>query len=199
MRRHVAVGLMVGLVATAACADGDNDLTDTSAGQLGDSAAAMVPGTDGPMRDSDIFASLTASNAGEVTLGQLAQERATDAEVKEFANMMVTDHNAMNEEVHQVAQQLNLTSQVGDRAEDVVDNSNEWAEDLRDETGADFDKKYMDIMVEAHENTLEMLDRAASSTTTQQLTTSINNARPKVQAHLDRAKQIRDRLNNTNQ
>ena len=39
-----------------------------------------------------------------------------------------------------------------------------------------------------------MLDKAASSTTTVQLTEAINNARTKVQSHLDQAKQIQERV-----
>jgi putative membrane protein len=201
MNRYMKLALVAGALTTAACDNNaDDNMTDTSAGRLdsatamGNSAAAMGANSEGMMRDADIFAAMTASNASEVTLGQLGVDSATHADVKQFAQMMVTDHKAMNESVHQIAQQLNLTSQSGDRTEDAVDDSKDWVDDLKGKRGKDFDQKFMDIMVDSHENTLKMLEKAANSTTTAQLTQAINTARPKVQAHLDQAKQIQERV-----
>ena len=195
MNRYFKLALVAGALTAAACdTTADDTMTDTSAGRLGDSAAAMGNTSDGLMRDADIFAAMTASDATEITLGQLGADSATNADVKQFAQMMVTDHKAMSEQMHQIAEQLNIVSQSGDRAENTIDDSDDWADDLKGKTGRDFDQKFMDIMVESHENTLKMLEKAASSTTTAQLTEAINNARTKVQSHLDQAKQIQERV-----
>jgi len=194
MRRQLTVALMISLVSATACGDRDNEATmDSMAGRLDSAGTAATDET--VMRDGDIFASMTASNSSEVALGKLGVDSATNAEVKEFARMMVTDHESMNKEVHNVALALDLVSQSGDRTEDVVDDSKDRMDNLKGKHGADFDREFMDIMVESHESTLKMLDKAASSTGTAQLVTAINAARPKVEQHLSRAKSIRDNLN----
>ena len=88
MNRYFKLALVAGALTAAACdTTADDTMTDTSAGRLGDSAAAMGNTSDGMMRDADIFAAMTASDATEITLGQLGADSATNADVKQFAQM----------------------------------------------------------------------------------------------------------------
>jgi len=82
----------------------------------------------------------------EVQLGRLASERASDAEVKAFGQMMVNDHSQANAELKQVASQLNVpvATQLDQKHRDL-------AERLSKLTGATFDREYMAAMVEGHQ------------------------------------------------
>jgi putative membrane protein len=175
----------------------ENDMAanDTATSMSGGTVAEGATTGNGPMSDAQIHSTLIASNAAEVAAGKLAKDSATNAEVKTFANMMVTDHEAMNKEVHALGQKLNLVSGSGGHTDHVAESSNETAQKLAGKKGADFDRAYMDAMVEDHEKTLRLLDDAANASNTPDVDALIAKARPKVQEHLEKARQIRSKLN----
>ena len=178
------------LVAIGCRGDTDGALIDSAPGGLGD--AVDMTGTQ--MNDREIVGAMVAANAAEITLSQVAVERATNPAVKSFAQMMITDHRAMNERIHALGRQLNVTSTASERTEDLADLADDAAEDLREQSGAEFDRAYMDKMVASHEETLEIVNRAVESTNTAQLDQALADARTKVQQHLQRAREIHGTL-----
>jgi putative membrane protein len=74
----------------------------------------------------------------EVELGQLAQQKATKAKVKDFGAMMVMDHSKANDEM-----------EAFDTDEQKV------KDDLSAKTGADFDKAYVSNMIDYHKNDIK--------------------------------------------
>jgi putative membrane protein len=85
----------------------------------------------------------------EVELGQLAIERAVNADVKAFARRMVDDHTAANEKLKQVAREKSVTLPTELSAE-----HKQHRDKLAKATGAEFDKMYMSHMVKDHEKTV---------------------------------------------
>lgn len=198
-----AVVLGMGIT-LAACGGNDYNKADTSVAG-GDVAAAPVDSTAMPRADTggmmagsmtpaNIMAQIATANTLEIQQGTLARDRATNPQVKEFARMMVTDHTKLNRQGAQVASKLDITTNPGDKAEDMNEDAKDATSGLRDATGSDFDKKYMDMQVDAHQKTLDMLNNAKGATTDQDLLTVIDGAIPVVQRHLDRAKQLQQML-----
>jgi predicted outer membrane protein len=74
--------------ATAAACDDDDDATDTITG----AGALLSP----VASDANIVALAHESNLGEIQAGALAAQRATNAGVRAFAAMMVTDHTTLD-------------------------------------------------------------------------------------------------------
>lgn len=199
-------GVVLGMCITlAACGRSDNNrVADT--GVAGGEVATPVDSTAMPRADTgttmagsmtpaNIMAQMTTANTTEIQQGKLARDRATNPQVKEFARMMVTDHTTLNQKGAQVASKLNITTNPGDKAEDMNEDAKDAAGDLKDARGADFDKKYIDLQVDEHQKTLDMLNNAKGATTNQDLLTAINGAIPVVQRHLERAKQLQQMLN----
>ncbi len=89
----------------------------------------------------------TAGMAGlaEVQMGNLALQNAQNADVKAFAQRMITDHTKSNEELQQLvsAKGLTLPAQLDGEHKAAVDH-------LTGLTGAEFDKAYMQHMVADH-------------------------------------------------
>ena len=131
---------------------------------------------------------------GNVSCCFLLFDSASNADVKRFAQRMLTDHQAMNEQGHQLAQQLNVPSQPGSATQTVGQQSEEIGQQLHGKKGKEFDVAFMDAMVRSHESTLQLLDQSANTTNTPQLDQHIAQARTKVQSHLDEAKQIQQKL-----
>jgi len=125
----------------------------------------------------------------EVKTGETAQQKATNAKVKQFASMMVTDHTGANAEVKSLAAARNVTLP----AVPGEDNMKK-GEDLAKKSGTDFDKSYMNLMVDDHQKTIDLFEDASDDVNDAEIKTFINNTLPKLRMHLDSAKAIRSRL-----
>ena len=185
--------------ALAACA-ADNDVDDAN-----DSlAAAAAPATDSAagtttvgtttMTEANVFAALSAANAAEVEHSKVAVDKATNADVKAFAQMMIDEHTAMAKQGDELAVRLNDTPAPNDVANGLRDESTKDVNDLTAKTGSDFDNEYIDEQIDMHQETLDLLDRLDDNATNADLKAMIEQAKPKVQQHLDRAKAIKEKL-----
>ena len=183
----LALGVFV-----AACAPKTEDGTDTLA--TTPPATATTPTTDMGWTDANVVDVLTVANQGEVDYSQLGVDKATNPSVKEFAQMMVKDHSAMVTSVKDLATRLNVTAMSNDKANDLKEENTKDITDLNAKTGKDFDKEFMDEQIDMHQETLDLLNDLDGRTTNADLKTAIAEAKPKVQAHLDQAKAIKDKL-----
>ena len=128
-----------------------------------------------------------AANNGmaEVQLGDLAQQKAINPRVKEFAAMMKTDHAATNELVATLASERKVTLPVA-----VGDIQKKDIEDLNKKMGSAFDRAYIKTMIRAHQETIDLFERAADKAKDSGVKTFIDNTLPKLKNHLDSAKSI---------
>lgn len=125
----------------------------------------------------------------EVQLGELAQQKATNARVRGFGAMMVQDHTMANDQVKALAAQRNITLPAS-----VSDEHKNKADDLAKKTGKDFDKAYMNAMVSDHEKTIDLFKTGAEKCNDPEVKTFANNTIPKLQQHLDSAKAVQKLL-----
>lgn len=94
----------------------------------------------------------------EVQDGQLASQRATSPQVKQFGQQMVTDHSQANQDLQQIAQQENLTLPTQPSAAEKSEDRR-----LNAATGADFDKSYVSAEVKDHQQDVAAFQREAQS------------------------------------
>ncbi|MFL5545980.1 MAG: DUF4142 domain-containing protein, partial [Gemmatimonadales bacterium] len=88
-------------------------------------------------QDSKLIFQMASSNIMEVRLGQMAQQKATNAAVKQFGQQMVTDHTNLENQL------TGLVSKNGTNFQPAMSKENE-AEVSRLEklSGAQFDQQY---------------------------------------------------------
>ncbi|HQU86668.1 MAG TPA: DUF4142 domain-containing protein [Pyrinomonadaceae bacterium] len=133
----------------------------------------------------------TAAQGGmaEVELGKLAASKATNAEVKKFAQMMVTDHTKANTELKDLAAKNNivLPTEVNSSQKSLMD-------DLNKATGADFDKTYVDAMVDDHEEDVEMFEDKAKNSTDPNVKAFAAKTLPTLKKHLETIKAIQAKM-----
>jgi len=177
----------------AACSPKAENNTDTLA--TTPPATAATPTTTDAWTDANVVDVLTVANQGEVDYSQLGVSKATDAGVKQFAQMMVKDHSAMLDAVKSLATRLNVTPATNDKANDLKEENTKDINDLNGKTaGKDFDVEFMEEQVDMHQETLDLLNDLDSRTTNADLKAAIAEAKPKVQAHLDQAKTLKDKV-----
>lgn len=98
------------------------------------------------------------ASTNEVALSQLADGRASNPEVKPFAQMMITDHNQANSDLKALAlsKGIDISKPVD---EGKVDNISS----LSAKSGADFDKAFAKLMVSAHKGAVDLFKEEAAN------------------------------------
>lgn len=120
----------------------------------------------------------------EVEAGKLALEKSSSADVKTFAQHMVTDHTKANQELVALAKKLDI--EVPDDAA-LTDKAKKAILELRDES---FDKAYANNQVAAHEKTVELFQKEAASSDNAELKAFATETLPTLEAHLKMAKEL---------
>jgi putative membrane protein len=140
--------------------------------------------------DDAKFATEAADNGmAEVALGKLALEKGTSTSVKEFATMMVKDHGKANEELMAIAKAKNITLPT------TVDADHQAkADELAKLSGAEFDKAYVNAMVDGHKSTLSLMQTEGKDGKDTELKAFASKTAPVVQMHLDMINKIHDSM-----
>ncbi|WP_113652910.1 DUF4142 domain-containing protein [Pedobacter namyangjuensis] len=125
----------------------------------------------------------------EVEFSKVAVQKATNVELKSFADMMVSDHGKVNEDLKTLAGVKNIT------LPGMLDDEHQkMLTDLSAKSGSDFDKKYASMMVDDHQKTYDLLDKQAKDGTDSDLKAFAAKTAPIVKGHLDKIKSIKDKL-----
>src|SRR5262245_24194459 len=97
------------------------------------------------LADRQFLQDAAAAGRAEVEVGQLATKKASDPRVRDFARHMAEDHTTTNKELMQLAkrQGVSLSTEMAPRHRAVIDR-------LSRLEGADFDREYMQAMVDDH-------------------------------------------------
>jgi putative membrane protein len=125
----------------------------------------------------------------EVQMGQVAAQKGNNAAVKAYGNMMVKDHTAANDKVKALAAQRNVTLPMA-----VSDAHQKDIDDLNKKTGRDFDKMYINEMVDDHDHDISMFEKAADKVNDTEVKAFINNTLPTLRMHRDSIKAIQKRI-----
>ncbi|WP_026260008.1 DUF4142 domain-containing protein [Segetibacter koreensis] len=134
---------------TTTSTTGSTTMTDTGTNTTANAATA-----DTSMANDSKFV-LDAASGGlmEVELGKIAATNAASAKVKEFGRMMVTDHSKANTQLKAVAAKKNITIPATPAEE-----QQKHIDDLKTKKGADFDKAYVDMMVDDHKEDISKFE-----------------------------------------
>jgi putative membrane protein len=144
-------------------------------------------------KDADIDQAFTekASEGGlaEVNLGRLAAKRASDADVKEFAKMMVKDHTKANKELIDLANRKRFKV-----AKTMDDDHKKMFDKLANLSGAEFDREYMTGMVKGHELMVKIFEKQSKSGKDEELKGWAEKTLPTLKEHLKMAKETKEKV-----
>ena len=181
-----------------------NDTTsmrvDSAAGRTDTMAATSVPidsgTTSGKWADANVLGYLTVANNGEIALGRLGERMATNPAVTSFARGMVTEHQRMLMDTRLLASKAAATADT--TAGDARDLMSHDADEIKDLTGkargADWDKAFIDEVIEGHQKILDELQDGAKNSANATMRSALEKASGQVQQHLTRAQHIKANL-----
>jgi putative membrane protein len=114
----------------------------------------------------------------EVEMAQLANDHASNADVKDFAQRMITDHTKANDELKELATKKGWTLPA---STDAATKAKE--KKLSALNGAAFDRAYMSAMVTGHEKVAAMFQQYAKTGKDAELRAFAQNTLPTIEAH----------------
>ena len=125
----------------------------------------------------------------EVELGKLAEQKANSPQVKDFGKMMAEDHTLINNNFKTIASKKSMelpTSITDDQRKD-IDN-------LSKKSGKDFDKAYVDMMVEDHKKDISEFKDAKGKVADNDIKDFITSTLPTLQKHLNAIQAIKSKM-----
>lgn len=155
------------------------------------SAASAVAGAKTSHRDREFVEMAVNGGKAEITMAQMAQQRATDPQVKAFAEKMATDHGKANDELAKIASSQGFMLPADGKGEDHREHERA-AKKLDKLSGSEFDKAYMKHMVEDHKKDVKAFEKAAKSADNAELKGFASRTLPTLQAHLKLAQTTYD-------
>jgi putative membrane protein len=159
-------------------------------------AAAHAQG--GAPNDAQIAAIVVTANQVDIDAGKVAEAQTASADVKKFAQLMVTDHTAVNKSATDLAGKLRLTPEDNPTAQSLKKGGEDNVAKLKGLKGAAFDKAYVDHEVAYHQAVLDALDKTLiPSAKNEELKALMVKVRPAFVAHLDHARMLQAQLAKT--
>ncbi|MDI1331309.1 DUF4142 domain-containing protein [Pseudomonas sp.] len=153
-------------------------------------ALSTSMGTAFAATSNDFVDNAAAGGIAEIETSRLALEKSSSADIKKFANMMITDHSKANDELAALAKKNDI--EVPDETT-LVKQAKEQILDMRDES---FDAAYANNQVKAHEDTIKLFEKQANTVTDDKVKGATDlkgfaqKMLPALEKHLEMAKEL---------
>lgn len=150
MKKILAISLVAFL---ASCGGSDDDIGSTSSGLSNSTVAegSAAPGATTAAESSVFLASAYQDGAAEIALSELALDKATNEEVRAFAQRMIDHHTQSNAQISALAQANGISLPSG-----LAEEASTTLQTLTNLTGPEFDKAYMQHNVTVHERDVRL-------------------------------------------
>jgi putative membrane protein len=146
-------------------------------------AAKGVSGA--PMTDQQFVDFAAQTDMMEAHLGQMAQDQAARQEVKDYAQMLITDHTSDYHQLQAMAAGANVT------VPNALDPEHQkMAAPFEKLKGAAFDSRYIHEMIMGHTKAIEIYKREAADAQSPDVKSYASTALRVLQKHLDGAKDL---------
>ena len=106
--------------------------------------------------DAKFLVSAAEINLAEIQLGQLAETKSLQADVKDLGATMSRDHSKANLELQELAasKQISLPTSITNDGQDAYKK-------MMNEKGNQFDKAYCDMLVSGHKEAIDNFEKAS--------------------------------------
>jgi putative membrane protein len=146
MKRAWLLCMLMAVVITGGCSKAEAPQPEPAAVGTGGAGADV-------RSDDDFVQDVAAKNMAEIELSRMALNKATSREIKVFAQKLIDDHAAAAEKLKNA-----VAGQPIAWPQQLDDKHRETADDLSKEQGADFEREYLEAIVEGHQDLAAKLE-----------------------------------------
>jgi putative membrane protein len=143
------------------------------------------------VNDAQIASIVVTANQVDIDAGKLATSKSTNDDIKAFAQLMVTDHTAVNKSATDLAAKLKVTPKDNATSQSLKADGEKHITHLKTLKGGAFDRAYIDREVAYHQQVIDALDKTLiPGATNGELKALLVKVRPAFVAHLEHAKRL---------
>jgi putative membrane protein len=140
--------------------------------------------------DPQIAAIVVTANQVDIDAGKLAKDTSKNADVKAFAEQMISDHTAVNKSATDLVTKLKVTPEENDTSKSLKKGGDDNLKNLKTLKGAEFDRAYI-----YHQDVINALDSTLiPNAKNKELKDLLVSVRPSFEAHLKHAKAVQTKL-----
>jgi len=137
------------------------------------------------MQDKMFLKKATQGSNFEIKTAQLAMQKSSNDQIKQFAQMMIDDHTKLNDQMKPVASQAGVTPPT-----DISRKDQKIYGHLKTMDGTAFDKAYVQVMVADHKEDLKEFKNEASNGQLPDEKSAASQGSQIVDMHLQKAEQL---------
>lgn len=183
LKQFFATVLMVSSVVSYSVAQ------DTTSSSASANSSAAMKSTMVSSETQTFMEKAATSGMLEVKLGEMAQEKASAAEVKDFGKQIVAHHSQANDQLMALAQEKSITLPDSLTAKQQSD-----VDKLSKLSGDEFDQAYMKMMTKDHKKDVKTFEKASKSTSDPAVQDFASQTLPTLKKHLQEAEDINKQL-----
>jgi putative membrane protein len=207
MRRQLTLGFFIGFLTIALFGCNTNDSSDATSPNRNQpnmnnrgansmnsttmnsntTSSTVANSSNTAVMQDNFWTKAAQGGMAEVELSKAALQKSTNADVKKFAQMMVTDHTKANDELKALATKKSVTLPVD------LGSHKSTLDDLNSKTGADFDKAYVEAMVDDHESSVDLFEDNADNSDAD-IKAFTTKTLPTLKSHLEMIKGIQAKI-----
>ncbi len=161
----------------------DPDTTHERSGANPDRPSTEGATTKGSIEPRTFVEHAASGGMFEVESAKLALQKDLREPVRELAQRIQTDHQKANQELKQIAQEMNLKVPEQMNAE-----HQRMLSKLQGASGDSFERTFLELQQQAHREAIELFERAKSGLPDSKLATFAGNKLPTLREHLEMAR-----------
>ena len=147
------------------------------------------------LNDAQIASIVVTVNQVDIDAGKVAHASSANAEVKAFAQQMITAHTGVNASAVALVTKLKVTPEDNPTSASLKSGGETNVAHLNSLTGTAFDKAYADHEVAYHQQVIDAIDKTLiPGAKNAELKALLVSVRPAFVAHLEHAKHIQSTL-----
>lgn len=181
-----------GTTTAGSSTSGSADLSSGASGEGGAAAASDMNAfmaTFATMEDPVFLMNAASSNLLEIQTGQMAAQKASNAEVRKFAQMMVSHHTTATQQLKAIATPLGVTM-----PQTMMPVHQAMADRLMNKSGKGFDETYMDMMETAHKMDIAMFEVKSKKAATPSVQEFASTTLPMLRSHHTMADELEKKV-----
>ncbi len=119
--------------------------------------AATVHRGPKPLNDLEMAHVAVTANNTDIAYAHLALALSENPKIREFAETMIRDHTAVNEQVFALAKKLGVTAEDNDVSRELRENASKIRDELSRLRGAEFDRRYAENEAAYHQSVNQLV------------------------------------------
>jgi len=154
-------------------------------------ATKVEPSKSDQKDEADYLVDLVNTGMTEVELSKVAAKKAVDRQVKEYAEKVIAEHKRDEDKLKEIASKKNITlpNEISKEYRDMLDKLASMKADR------DFDKKYVDDMVDINEKAIDKGQGALNNSNDNELHAYVDKIIADDRGHKDQAAHLKDVIN----